>query len=149
MSKTTVLFLCSDNALLGPLAEACLNQKGSGLLRAFSAGVSPSDDLDCNVTRLLTAKDLHAEGLAPKSFEVFTMPHAPMPDRMIILDGCELPELPKTWLGQVPINFWNIAAGTQYPRSFSAASEYFRRVRLSVDRVLEPMMDDPPATKVA
>ncbi|WP_209015355.1 low molecular weight phosphatase family protein [Roseibium limicola] len=150
MSKTTVLFLCRDNALLGPLAEAYFNRQGGGLVRSFSAGVDPVDELDSNVTRLLCARGMSVDGLGPKSFEVFTMAHAPLPDRLIVLDGCFLPELPKPWQGEVPVHNWCVAAGVGYPRSYSAAAEYFRRIRNAVDRVLEPgPRETYPSTRVA
>ncbi|MFD1697185.1 low molecular weight phosphatase family protein [Roseibium aestuarii] len=138
MSKTSVLFLCRDNALLSPLAEAYLNQRGDGLVRAFSAGVHGTRDLDSSVPRLLGARGLSFETLEPKSFEIFTFPHAPMPDRVILLDGSALPDLPRHWEGHVAVNAWNVAAGIGYPHSFAAAGEYFRRIRHAVDRVLEP-----------
>ena len=65
MSKTTVLFVCPDNSLLSPLAEAYLNFRAGGLMRAFSAGVAPSQELSRHVRRILSARGIDAKGLAP------------------------------------------------------------------------------------
>ena len=85
MPKTTVLFVCPDNSLLSPLAEAYLNFRAGGLMRAFSAGAAPSQSLSRHVHRLLSARGIDASGLAPKSVDIFLMPHAEIPDRVIYL----------------------------------------------------------------
>jgi len=83
--KTTVLFVCPDNRLLGPMAEACLNARAGGLMRAFSAGVAPAENVSRNAVRMLAEHGINAEGLSPKPVDVFLMPHAVVPDRIIYL----------------------------------------------------------------
>ncbi len=136
MHTTTVLFVCQDNSLLGPLAEAYLNNRGNGMVRAFSGGVAPGAALDPSVRRLLQAQNLSAEGLAPKSLDVFLMPMAPRPDRVVLLGEVPEPEIPDDWENAVFIHRWSVAGRTRPQASFSAAAEYFRRIRLAVDGVL-------------
>lgn len=81
-----VLFVCSDNAILGPIAEVCLNRAG-GDLRGFSAARIPAARLHPMVERLLRRHG-HATGaLVPKSWEIFALPYAPAPDLLIGLGG--------------------------------------------------------------
>lgn len=136
--NTTVLFVCPDNTLLSPLAEAYLNGRANGLVRAFSAGDKPGPRLHAAVGRLLSAHGIANDGLAPKSLDVFLMPHAPIPDRVIGLSEISsgIPRLQ----ADLPADFhtWAIADAVAYPVSFAAAAECFRRIRLAIDRVLQP-----------
>lgn len=138
MPNTTILFVCPDNTLLGPLAEAYLNGRANGLIRAFSAGDKPGFCLHSAVGKLLSAHGIPADGLAPKSLDVFLMPHAPVPDSVISLSGMS-PGITRLQSG-LPADFqtWEIAGAAPCPVSFAGAAECFRRIRLAIDRVLEP-----------
>lgn len=138
MPNTTVLFVCPDNTLLGPLAEAYLNGRANGLVRAFSAGDRPGPCLHSAVGKLLSAHGIPDDGLEPKSLDVFLMPHAPVPDRVISLSGMS-PGITRLQAG-LPADFhtWTITGAAPYPVSLAAAAEYFRRIRLAIDQVLEP-----------
>ncbi|WP_417668426.1 low molecular weight phosphatase family protein [Roseibium sp.] len=133
---TTVLFVCPDNSLLGPLAEAYLNARGAGVVRAFSAGLEPEAKLHPSVGKLLAVRNLPAQGLEPKSLDIFLMPMAPRPDRVVVLADMETPELPGDWQGWVGVTKWPVAGKPPFPVSGDAAAEYFRRIRQAVDRAL-------------
>lgn len=141
MHKTKILFVCPDNALLGPLAEAYLNEKSGGLLQAFSAGVSPASKVNPAVPKLLSAHQIVGSQFEPKSLDVFMMPHAPYPDRIVYLSGGLDLNLVGAWEGNVAVHHWNIACQKQYQSSFAAASEYFRRIRMATDRILQREWD--------
>jgi len=143
--KTTVLFVCPDNALLGPLAEAYLNAQGAGLVRAFSAGLKPRSELHPSVAKLLSSRALSADGLEPKCLDIFLMPHAPKPDRMIYLADMEKPELPDDWQESVREHAWAVAGKPPFPASFAASVEYFRRIRQAIDDAVAPAMTAIPA----
>lgn len=81
-----VLFICPDNAVLGPLAEACMNRAGGGRWRAFSAGLAPASRIHPAVERILRLKGHPAGPLQTKAVELFTLPLAPVPDLLIGLD---------------------------------------------------------------
>jgi arsenate reductase len=138
LPNTTVLFVCPDNTLLGPLAEAYLNGRANGLIRAFSAGDKTGSRLHPAVGKLLSAHGIPYDGLEPKSLDVFLMPHAPVPDRVIGLAGMShgITRLQ----ADLPADFqtWTITGTAPGPVSFASAAEYFRRIRLAIDRMLEP-----------
>lgn len=138
MTKTSVLFLCPDNSLLGPLAEAYLNFKASGLLRAFSAGVEPAAELNRNVHRLLSADGVDTQGLAPKPVGIFLMPHAVVPDRVIYLADMDPIEQPPFWKATTSSHWWIIAQRPPFPESFGACADYFLRIKKAIDRLIEP-----------
>ncbi|MHA7775088.1 arsenate-mycothiol transferase ArsC [Roseibium sp. M-1] len=138
MSKTTVLFVCPDNSLLSPLAEAYLNASAKGLMRAFSAGLDPSRPLNRHVARLLSARGIAAEGLAPKPLDIFLMPHAEVPDRLVYLSELEPVILPAHWKATTSSHWWSIANKPPFPDTFAACAAYFDRIADAIDRLLEP-----------
>ncbi|MCV0428924.1 MAG: ArsR family transcriptional regulator, partial [Roseibium sp.] len=138
MTKTTVLFLCPDNSLLGPLAEAYLNFRANGLMRAFSAGLVPADHLNRYVERLLSAEGLNSQGLNPKAVDIFLMPHANVPDRVVYLADMKPISLPQIWKTTTSSHWWSIAGAPPFSNSFSAGAAYFKRIRTSIDQLIEP-----------
>ena len=139
MPKTTVLFICPDNALLSPLAETYLNAKGKGLVRAFSAGIAPGSQLHPAVGKLLDTCGLSAEGLAPKSLDVFLMPHAPVPDRVIWLMAKPRLVSSDVWGGDVPTDVWQIADKRPHPVAPAEdCADCFNRIQQSIDQLLNP-----------
>lgn|GEM_PF-1531286 len=138
VSKTTVLFLCPDNSLLGPLAEAYLNSRAGGLMRAFSAGLEPSGRLNRHVSRLLSADGVDARGLMPKPVDIFLMPHAVVPDRVIYLAEMVAIPLPALWKATTSSHWWSIAQEPPFPETFSACADYFSRIKKAIDRLVEP-----------
>lgn len=138
MSKTTVLFVCSDNAFLSPLAEAYMNARGNGIVRAFSAGLVPALELHSAVRRLLSAHGMQADGLSPKSLDVFLQPLAPALDRIIYLADLPKKDLSAIWGDAPTIDVWNIADALPRPESFDACIDMFRSVCRAIDEVLDP-----------
>ncbi|POF34050.1 arsenate-mycothiol transferase ArsC [Roseibium marinum] len=151
MSKTTILFLCPDNSLLGLLAEAYLNFRGNGLVRAFSAGLEPTDRLNRYVHRLLRAEGIDARGLAPKPVDIFLMPHAVVPDRVIYLAEMAAIALPAHWKATTSSHWWSIARKPPFPGTFSVCADYFIHIKKAIDRLVEPprFLGRSPIAKVA
>ncbi|WP_106752795.1 low molecular weight phosphatase family protein [Pannonibacter carbonis] len=144
MSTATVLFVCPDNALLGPLAEAYLNAIGGHRLRAFSAAPMPRVNLHPAVPRLLSDQGLAGTGLMPKSWDIFLLPHAPQPDRIVALSASVTGSQQPLWRGAPRQTLWDIAGNGERNDSLAVCSEYFRRIRLCIDRILQ----DPMAARL-
>lgn len=104
-----VLFVCPDNAILGPMAEACLNRAARGEIRAFSAAEHPAQRLNPSVERLLRGRGHATDALQPKSWEIFALPHAPAPDLLIGI-GLRLPQDEPDWKGWPERRHWHVAA---------------------------------------
>lgn len=138
MTPSTVLFVCPDNALLGPLAEAYLNSLAPQGIRAFSAGPNPRGTLHPLVRRLLQDHGLDAQGLEPKSWDIFMLPHAPQPDRVVALTDSVAGGHQPDWPGNPRRTLWQVAAceAESRPESLAACSEYFRRIRRCIDQTL-------------
>lgn len=139
MPKTTILFVCPDNSLLSPMAEAYLNVRAGGLLRAFSAGIEPASSLNRHAKRLLSAAGISVQGLAPKPIDIFLMPHAEVPDRVVYL--CDQAQIvyPAHWNATTSSHWWSIAGKPPFPGGFSACAAYFERIAAAIDGLIEPV----------
>ena len=125
---TSILFLCPDNSLLGPLAEACLNARASGLMRAFSAGLHPAQRLNRHVPGLLSAQGIDGRGLAPKPVDIFLLPHAIVPDRGIYLADMPMVPQPPFWKATTSSHWWSIAGTPPFPPTFGACAQYWEKL---------------------
>ncbi|GGB47573.1 hypothetical protein GCM10011316_19660 [Roseibium aquae] len=134
MPKTTILFVCPDNALLSPLAECYVNQCGGGLVRAFSAGLDPCSAAHPALHGLLESTGLHGRELQPKSLDVFFLPHAPIIDRMILLSGVVPSQIPAHIQSAVDRQDWPIAV--EEPGGPNGPRRAYRQIRDSIDRML-------------
>jgi len=134
MPKATVLFVCSDNSLLSPLAESYLNQAGGGLVRAFSAGINPGAEHHPSLHRVLDRAGLTGRELQPKSLDVFMLPHAPVPDQIVCFSGAVPPQLPGHLRSCADWHEWTISV---LPDALLEDVEaVFRDIRYAVDRML-------------
>lgn len=138
MARTTVLFVCPDNSLLGPMAEACLNARGTGLMRAFSAGIKPAAHINKYAVRLLSAHGISPKDLAPKAIEVFLMPHAVVPDRIIYLTDMKPIAQPPAWKGTASSHWWTIAPGAVLSDDLVACSACMHRISHAIDGLISP-----------
>lgn len=86
MRQKSVLLICRDNALLSPFAEAYINNQPEEAVRAFSAGLQPGETVSPRLKRMLHKAGLSAEGLQPKSWQIFAQPFAPEVDMIVCLD---------------------------------------------------------------
>lgn len=132
MAKTNVLFVCPDNSLLGLLAEAWLNARARGLMRAFSAGIIPADHMNPNVPRLLSAYGVDPSGLAPKPVGVFLVPYALVPDRIIYLTKMPAVAQPTAWKGITSSHWWNVAPAPPFGGDLAAGATYLQRIQSAV-----------------
>jgi arsenate reductase (thioredoxin) len=110
VTQTTILFTCPDNAVLGPMAEACMNAAGDGRIRAFSAGRDPAQKLHSGVDRLLRREGFRMDLFSPKSWDIFAQPHAPRVDMIIALSEDVVGGDEPRWVGEPRRGLWRFSA---------------------------------------
>lgn len=86
-----VLFLCETNCATSLMAEALLNRRSDGRIRAFSAGNRPGAVLLPEARAALAQRAIPIDGLAPKPWQIFGLPDGPRPH--IVVDLATL-----TWI---------------------------------------------------
>ena len=140
MQSTSILFVCPDNTFYSLLAEACLNAESNGMLRAFSAGHAPGSALHPAARKLLKSAQISFDTLSPKSVEFFTLPHAPVPDRVIYLAGAEVIERPDHWRKNVGYDVWSV--GLREDGSLLMTADSFQDIRERIAQLLYPLSDN-------
>ena len=117
----SVLFLSRRNSARSLMAEAVLGRHGAGRFRPFSAGVTPSPEIDPMALDVLRQRDYPTDGLRPKHWHELTGRDGPVLDFVFTMSdtaaGESLPEWrgrPSTanWLYPDPIK----AEGTEWER---------------------------------
>jgi arsenate reductase len=88
---TPVLFLCRDNAILSPMAEALLNHWGRGRFRALSAGWEPAAGVHELTARVLRRAQLLPAALKPRDWRELAVESAPA-FRILVVLGHVMPE---------------------------------------------------------
>lgn len=142
-----VLFLCRDNAVLSPIAEALLNHWGRGRFRACSAGWRPAPGVHALAVRALRRAELVPTFLRPRSWTELGEADAPA-FRFLVFLGRELPDtLAPPFKGDPILARWHVddpsgGAGTaeMQDRAFERAlREIEARVKLFASLPLESL----------
>src|SRR3984893_15289890 len=128
-----VLFLCTGNSARSILAESILRKDGGGRFNAYSAGSHPKGRVNPLALKTLEAFEYPVEGFRSKSWEEFTMPHAPALDFVFIVYDSAAGEACPAWPGQPMTAHWGIedpaaVEGTdlQKEAAFVAAFRYLK-----------------------
>ena len=103
-----VLFLCTGNSARSVLAEVLLNELGEGRYRAYSAGSQPAGRVNPGAIRKLAEKGHATEGLASKSWDVFSGAAAPPFDIVITVCDNAAGESCPIWNGSPVTAHWGI-----------------------------------------
>jgi len=142
-----VLFLCTGNSARSILAEAILNELGSGRFRGYSAGSHPAGGVNSFAIELLQAQGLPVTGLRSKSWNEFAQPGAPQIDFIITVCDNAAGEVCPVWPGVPATAHWGIddpaaahGSDEEKRRAFSAAFRLLRQristfVQLPQDRL--------------
>ncbi len=130
---TKILFVCNDNAGLSPMAEACLNAVSNGSLRAFSAGLAPASHLAPATARVLAENGIACGGLVPKPWELFTLPHAPVPDVVVALTPGVAAVTGRIWPDPTRHVTWSLGPVREAVSPIQQARDIFAKLRREIE----------------
>ncbi|TIX49392.1 arsenate reductase ArsC [Alteraurantiacibacter aquimixticola] len=134
-----VLFLCTGNSARSILAEAIINQKGTGRFKAYSAGSHPRGVPNPLAIELLEQEGHDVSGLRSKSWTEFAALDAPFLHCVITVCDNAKGETCPIWPGHPIQTHWGIPdpAGMQddgRPEDFRIA---YDRLSRRVDAMLK------------
>jgi len=127
-----VLFLCTHNSARSVIAESIMNRIGGGRFRAFSAGSTPSGQINPHAIHLLRKLNYPTEQLRSKAWEEFSHANNPdAPDLDFVFTVCDnaAGEVCPIWPGQPMSAHWGIpdpsaATGTDAEIALAFADAY-------------------------
>ena len=145
-----VLILCTGNSARSILAEALLNHRGAGRIRAYSAGSHPTGRVNPFAVATLRRFGLPTEGLRSKSWDEFAGPAAPQLDFVFTVCDNAAGEVCPLWPGHPVTAHWGVpdpaaVQGTD-EQKLQAFDDTFRILARRVERfVALPLASLDPA----
>jgi len=132
-----LLFLCTCNSARSIMAEALVNERGKGRLRAYSAGVKPGGEINPLTLKTLELAHLPTEGLRSKSWNEFSAPGAPRMDFVITVCENAAGAICPVWPGHPTTAHWAVpdpacATGGEAER-LAAFADVFKQINRRVD----------------
>ena len=103
-----VLFLCVGNSARSILAEALLNSRAEGRLRAYSAGSTPRGEVHPLALEVLKTCGIPATGLRSKSWDEFATEGAPHMEVVITVCDPAAVEACPLWPGAPVMVHWGL-----------------------------------------
>ncbi|MGE5624462.1 MAG: arsenate reductase ArsC [Bacillota bacterium] len=145
-----VLFLCTGNSARSILAEALLNARAAGRLRAFSAGSHPKGEVHPLALEVLRTCEVDAVGLRSKSWDEFAGDDAPHMDVVITVCDQAAAEACPLWPGAPVKAHWGLpdpaaveGSDTERLAAFAAAFTVIeRRIEMLLNLPLEHLSPD-------
>ncbi|HLW74402.1 MAG TPA: arsenate reductase ArsC [Gammaproteobacteria bacterium] len=145
-----VLFLCTGNSARSILAEALLNARAEGRLKAWSAGSHPKGEVHPLALEVLHTCDIPSVGLRSKSWDEFAGKDAPHMDVVITVCDQAAAEACPLWPGAPVKVHWGLpdpaaAQGSEAERlaAFAAAfTTIEKRIELLLILPLEHLSSD-------
>jgi arsenate reductase len=129
MKKKRVVFICVENARRSQMAEGFANVFGRGEIEVYSAGSSPSSQIDPLVIEVMKLKGIDLSGKQPKGLN--DLP--PIEMDYLITMGCE--ETCPAVLAKKIIE-WNI------PDPKGKSIEVFKEVRNLIEEKVKALLEE-------
>ena len=89
------------------------------------------------VERVLAAHGLASEGLQPKSWQLFVLPHAPVPDVVVGLSAAALGATLRVWPTHARLLDWHVGPHTTRLVGRDALRAAFHELRRRINLALE------------
>lgn len=136
-----VLFLSSGNSTRSIMAEAILKRKGGQRFCAYSAGSHPTGRVNPLALEQLKLRGYPTEGLASKSWTLFSGAAAPSLQVLIGVCGKVVGERHPAWPGDPVEAFWDLPSPGMVEGSDADVRAVFARVCEQLEAALSALVD--------
>jgi arsenate reductase (thioredoxin) len=140
-----VLFVCTGNSARSILAEALLNDAGSGRFRAWSAGSQPTGAVNPMALEMLRILGVPATGARSKSWDEFAAPDAPAMDFVITVCDNAAGEVCPFWPGAPMTAHWGLPDPAAVRGSDADILQPFRDAAVTLRRRIDLLLALPMA----
>ena len=135
-----VLFLCTGNSARSILAEALLNTRAEGRLKAYSAGSHPRGEVNPLALEVLRTCEVDTAGLRSKSWDEFATEDAPHLDVVITVCDQAAAESCPLWPGGPVKVHWGLpdpaVVQGDHAERLAAFARTFTLLEQRIDRLL-------------
>lgn len=138
-----VLFICTGNSARSIMAEAMMNEMGSGRFRAYSAGSQPKGAVHPLALKTLEKLGIAAHGLRSKSWTEFARPDAPSLHFILTVCDQAAGETCPLWPGQPITAHWGVADPAAVEGDDAMCERAFYEACLILKRRIELMLALP------
>jgi len=108
-----VLFICTGNSARSIMAEALMNRLGDGRFKAYSAGPSPTAEINPHVAPIVESLGFETADFRSKSWDEFGGADAPPMDFVFTLCDDAAGEVLPEWPGHPLTAHWTITDPTR------------------------------------
>lgn len=138
-----VLFLCTGNSARSILAEALLNARAEGRLRAHSAGSHPRGEVNPLALEVLRTCEIGTAGLRSKSWDEFAVDAAPHMDLVITVCDQAAAESCPLWPGAPVKVHWGLPDPAQVQGTHAERLAAFARTFTQLERRIDALLSLP------
>ncbi len=141
----TVLVLCTGNSARSVLAECLINDLGGGNWHAYSAGSTPTGQINPLTIEILTENGHAVTGLRSKSWDEFATPDAPRMDLVITVCDNAAGEACPIWPGaprKIHVGFPDPAAAQgDHQQRLAAFRDVYAMIGTKIRKLIEIGLD--------
>jgi arsenate reductase len=136
MTPLRVLFVCTGNSARSQMAEALLNAKGQGRVRAESAGSRPAARVNPLALDTLREFGVPAPGHAPRGLD--GLEHEPWDFVITVCDRAK--EACPIFPGKPALAHWSLSDPTEVAGDDAAKREAFRQTFVDLSRRIDLLL---------
>jgi protein-tyrosine-phosphatase len=138
-----VLFLCVGNSARSILAEALLNSRAAGRVRAYSAGSGPKGEINPLTLEVLRTCEIDTTGLRSKSWDEFAADGAPHMDVVITVCDPAATEACPLWPGAPVKVHWGLPDPVAMQGSEAECLAAFAKTFTELEKRIDLMLSLP------
>ena len=139
MKKYNILFLCTHNSARSIIAEALATTHRSGRFEGYSAGSSPSHQVNPFAKEIALALGFPESKLRSKSWDEYALPEAPVMDFIITVCDNAAGEVCPIWPGSPATAHWGFPDPSRTEGSNDEKRRSFREVMQGLQKRLDSL----------